>query len=84
MAFVVLDVTVPAGDRPTEAELIDHCRVGLANYKIPARVGIVDALPVVEGPNGVKVLKSELREWAVELVPGPVVPGPEGRAGRGA
>ncbi len=61
VAFVVADRAVG------EAELLDHCRQGLANYKVPARVVLVDAFPTVDGANGVKIRKTELREWAGRL-----------------
>lgn len=48
----------------TEAELIAHCRAGIANYKVPTRVLFVDAFPLVHGPNGSKVVKGELRTMA--------------------
>ena len=60
VAFVV-----PAGGAPAdEAAIIAHCRERLASFKVPARVLIVDALPTIEGPNGVKVRRDELRRIA--------------------
>jgi acyl-CoA synthetase (AMP-forming)/AMP-acid ligase II len=54
--------------RPTnEEELLEHCRRGLANYKRPARVIIVDRFPVVDGANGVKIRKADLRAQAAAL-----------------
>jgi acyl-CoA synthetase (AMP-forming)/AMP-acid ligase II len=50
----------------TEVELVAHCRQGLANYKVPARVIIVDAFPTVAGANGVKVQKTVLRQQALD------------------
>ncbi|MHB8431311.1 MAG: FadD3 family acyl-CoA ligase [Acidimicrobiales bacterium] len=56
-------VVVPASDVHVGAgfpgELIEWSRRQLANYKVPARVETVDALPVNAGG---KVLKRELRE----------------------
>ena len=53
VAFVV-----PAdGVEVTEAELLDHCLVRLAKYKVPRAVRLVDALP---RSSMNKVLKSEL------------------------
>jgi fatty-acyl-CoA synthase len=52
-----------------EADLLDHCRASLANYKVPVRVVTVDAFPTVEGANGVKIRKTELRERARQLTP---------------
>jgi fatty-acyl-CoA synthase len=51
-----------------EAELVAHCRRGLANYKVPTRILIVGAFPTVEGANGVKIRKTELREQAAVVL----------------
>ena len=60
MAFVV-----PAtGAQTDEPAIIAHCRERLATFKVPARVIIVDSLPTIEGPNGVKVRRDELRRIA--------------------
>ncbi|MCU1502457.1 MAG: 4-coumarate--CoA ligase [Ilumatobacteraceae bacterium] len=45
-------------------ELRAHCAAGIANFKVPAHVVIVDAFPTVDGPNGVKIRKRELRDRA--------------------
>ncbi len=55
MAFVV----PTAGDPPTAEAIIAWCREHMANYKVPRRVAIVDALPV--NATG-KVTKFVLRE----------------------
>ena len=54
-AFIVLkpDMTV------SEDEIIDHCKGLIADFKVPASVTFVDALP--RNPGG-KVLKTRLRE----------------------
>jgi acyl-CoA synthetase (AMP-forming)/AMP-acid ligase II len=62
MAFVV----PRAGARPTEAEIIAWGRERMANYKVPRRVELIDALPV--NATG-KVVKDELRAWAVAPPP---------------
>jgi acyl-CoA synthetase (AMP-forming)/AMP-acid ligase II len=51
------------GAELTEAEIVEHCRRGLASYKKPSSVEFLDALP--KNAYG-KVLKRELREryWA--------------------
>ena len=59
MAYVILR---PAAE-VTEAELIAWCRERMANYKVPRRVEIVDALPL--NASG-KVLKFELRARAID------------------
>ena len=58
---------VTASQPVAEADLINHCRAGLANYKVPVRVVTLDAFPTVEGANGVKIRKTELREQARQL-----------------
>ena len=49
-------------DASTADELIAWCREQMANYKVPRRVEVVDALPL--NASG-KVLKFELRESRV-------------------
>jgi acyl-CoA synthetase (AMP-forming)/AMP-acid ligase II len=63
VAYVTLD-----GPDPGEAELQTHCKARLANYKIPHRVVVVDDFPIVNGPNGGKIQKRVLRDWARELL----------------
>jgi acyl-CoA synthetase (AMP-forming)/AMP-acid ligase II len=53
-----------SGQTTTPEEVRAFCDGKLADYKIPRKVAIVDALP--RGPLG-KVLKSALREIAVEM-----------------
>ena len=61
MAFVV-----PApGRSPTPESVVAWCREQMANYKVPRRVEIVDALPT--NASG-KVTKFVLRERAADLV----------------
>jgi fatty-acyl-CoA synthase len=57
VAFVV----PAAGAQIDESTVIAHCRERLASFKVPARVMTVDSLPTIEGPNGVKVRRDELR-----------------------
>ena len=60
MAFVV-----PAtGAQTDEPAVIAHCRERLASFNVPVRVIIVASLPTIEGPNGVKVRRDELRRIA--------------------
>jgi fatty-acyl-CoA synthase len=54
-AFIV----VRNGEHLTEAEIIDYCRRGLADFKRPRRVTFLEELP--RNPTG-KILKRELRE----------------------
>jgi fatty-acyl-CoA synthase len=64
VAFVVPN----PGDKTDEQAVIGHCRQRLAAFKVPARVIILDSLPTVEGPNGVKVKRDELRRMAQETL----------------
>ncbi len=52
-------VTLKAGERPSEAELLDHCRRHIADFKVPKSVEFLDNLP--KGGTG-KILKKVLRE----------------------
>jgi fatty-acyl-CoA synthase len=51
----------------TETVLVEHCRARLANYKVPARVVVLPSFPTIDGANGVKIRKTELRQRAGEL-----------------
>jgi len=66
VAFVELEPGAAA--TATSAELVDHCRRALANYKVPAAVHVVDEWPTVSGPNGVKIQKMRLRDRAAGLL----------------
>ncbi|NWB92935.1 AMP-binding protein [Pseudomonas agarici] len=48
----------------SETELLTYCKAGIANYKVPKRIVFVDEFPEKPGPNGVKILKTKLREMA--------------------
>ncbi len=61
-------VRLRPGAAVTEAELRDHCAAGIADLKVPERVVTVDEFPSVDGPNGRKIRKSELRARAAELL----------------
>ena len=45
-----------------------HCREQLARFKVPERVVLEDAFPVVDSPNGPKVQRVRLREMAEALL----------------
>ncbi|MGI9288010.1 MAG: malonate--CoA ligase [Pseudomonadales bacterium] len=55
----VVAVIVPDGNAPTAEEVIAHCRTQLANFKVPKRIEVIDALP--RNAMG-KVQKNVLRE----------------------
>jgi fatty-acyl-CoA synthase len=60
VAFVIPNVG--ADTSTLEAALIAHCKEGIAGFKVPRCVLPVASFPQVDGPNGVKVLKGELRD----------------------
>jgi fatty-acyl-CoA synthase len=45
-----------------------HCLQQLARFKVPERIVLVDAFPVVDSPNGPKVQRVRLREMAEALL----------------
>jgi fatty-acyl-CoA synthase len=59
-------VRLRPGRSANEADLVEHCARGLAGYKAPRRVIVVDEFPSVDGPNGVKIQKARLRELAAQ------------------
>ncbi|MBL8383348.1 MAG: AMP-binding protein [Burkholderiales bacterium] len=59
VAYVIAGAAVPE-----EAALLAHCRERMASYKVPRRVIVIDAFPAINGPNGNKIQKRVLREWA--------------------
>lgn len=65
-AKAIAFVTLKPGATAEESELIAFCRCGLARFKNPARIFIIDTIPTVPGPNGAKVRRNLLRDWARE------------------
>ncbi len=64
VAFVILR----EGEGIEEASIQAHCAQRLAKFKVPARVISVDAFPVTESANGIKIQRGKLREMAEELL----------------
>jgi fatty-acyl-CoA synthase len=64
VAFVIAD----AATQPKEEQLTAHLRERLAGYKVPAYIFLVDAFPVTESANGVKIQRAKLREMAMERI----------------
>ncbi len=62
VAFVVKRAEAAAD----EGAVIAHCRAGLASFKCPEAVIFLDAFPVAESANGVKIQRAKLRDWAKE------------------
>lgn len=63
VAFVI-----PAGTSPQQEVLTAHLRERLAGYKVPARVYVVDAFPVTDSANGVKIQRAKLRAMAMDRI----------------
>ncbi|MFO1114965.1 MAG: AMP-binding protein [Beijerinckiaceae bacterium] len=57
-----------AGAELREEALIAHVRDRLAGYKVPARVFFVEAFPVTDSANGVKIQRAKLRAMAMERI----------------
>jgi fatty-acyl-CoA synthase len=51
-----------------DTQLLEYCQAGLANYKVPARIVLVEELPAVDGANGTKMVRSTLRRAAADLL----------------
>ena len=63
VAFVI-----PAATPPQQQALTARLRERLAGYKIPARIYLVDAFPVTDSANGVKIQRAKLRAMAMERI----------------
>jgi fatty-acyl-CoA synthase len=63
VAFVI-----PAKEPPLQETLLAHLRERLAGYKVPARIYFVDAFPVTDSANGVKIQRARLRAMAMERI----------------
>jgi fatty-acyl-CoA synthase len=63
VAFVI-----PAKNPPQLEALTARLRERLAGYKVPARIYIVDAFPVTDSANGVKIQRARLRTMAMERI----------------
>lgn len=59
VAVIVVDRSTSAGSAPTPEAVIAHCKLQLANFKVPKRLELLDALP--RNAMG-KVQKNVLRE----------------------
>ena len=49
-------------------DIIEHCKNGLADFKVPKDVIFIDSFPTTPGPNGDKIQKAKLREMAEEYM----------------
>jgi len=57
-------VTMEEGAEFSETAILEHCRAGLAGFKVPARVIRTERFPMAESANGMKVQRAKLREIA--------------------
>lgn len=64
MAFVIAE----SGHALQEGELLAQCKARLAGFKVPKRIAIVDAFPVVESANSNKIQRGKLQEQALALL----------------
>ena len=62
VAFVVAE----AGRRPDPEELRSWCVAGLAGFKVPHAVHVIEEMPTTSGTNGTKSAAAVLREWAAQ------------------
>ena len=66
-ATVAVGFVVPqTGCTADAAALRSWCAEGLARFKVPETVLIVDAMPTTSGINGTKIRAATLREWALQ------------------
>ena len=61
-------VQLAAGATAAEEDLLTYCRQGIADYKVPRKICLLEEFPVVSGPNGVKIQRHRLREIAAGLL----------------
>ena len=60
-------VLAAEGQDVDEDAVIAFCAEGLARYKVPARVVVLDAFPTTQSANGIKIQKAKLRAMAEAL-----------------
>lgn len=63
VAFVIPET----GAAFDEGQIQSHCASRLAKYKVPAKIVPLDAFPVTESANGVKIQRTKLRQIAMDL-----------------
>lgn len=51
-----------------ETMIQEHCAQQLARFKVPVRVIPIDAFPVTESANGIKIQRGRLRDMAEEIL----------------
>ena len=60
-------VTLHEGSTVSQDELRTFCRTGMASYKTPAVIKIIEKFPTTRSANGDKIVKHRLREMAQQL-----------------
>lgn len=65
IAFIIPE----SADAFDETAVQSYCASRLAKYKVPARVVPLEAFPVTESANGVKIQRTKLRQMAIDLTP---------------
>ncbi len=60
-------VTARANASITTDDLLAWCRDGLARFKVPRTIHVLDAMPTTTGTNGAKIRSAELRAWAARF-----------------
>lgn len=60
-------VTLRRGAALPPEQLLGTCREGLAGFKVPSAIEVLDEMPVTRGPNGMKIKTAELRQRAERL-----------------
>ena len=61
----VVAFVIPAAETGIDEQaLITHCHGDLARFKVPVRIFAIDAFPVTESANGVKIQRAKLRTMA--------------------
>jgi fatty-acyl-CoA synthase len=61
-------VTLAPGAAFDEADALARCAARLADYKRPARIVPLDAFPVTDSANGMKIQRAKLREMAESVL----------------
>ncbi|UPK37443.1 AMP-binding protein [Bradyrhizobium sp. 186] len=67
VAFVIPAQELHQGP-PQQEALTARLRERLAGYKVPARIYVVEAFPVTDSANGVKIQRARLRAMAMERI----------------
>jgi fatty-acyl-CoA synthase len=66
VAFVTRKPGAPFDEEAVRAS----CAAGLARYKVPVRIVLVDSFPTTMSPNGIKIQKAKLRDQATAILLG--------------